>query len=173
MNSPTTVRNPGLRGFLAGVALVLSASIGIAAWAGPHGGPGGPTMSGSPERMVRMIDRMLDSASATDAQRTQIRQIVQAAADDMKAQHEAGKALRDQQMSLFTQPTVDANAVEALRQQMLVQHDQGSRRMTQALLEISRVLTPEQRMKLAERMKSRGDMMRRHHDERMQLNPKG
>ena len=57
-------------------------------------------------------------------------------------------------------PNVDAAAAESLRQQMLQQHDQASRRMLQAMLDVSKVLTPEQRVKLGERMKQRADTMR-------------
>ena len=59
-----------------------------------------------------MVDHMLDGLNATDAQRTQIRQIAQAAAADLKAQREAGRALRDKGMQIFTAPTVDAAAAE-------------------------------------------------------------
>jgi Spy/CpxP family protein refolding chaperone len=77
-------------------------------------------------------------------------------------------------MSLFAQPTVDARAVETLRQQMLQQHDQSSRRWMQAMLDASAVLTPEQRKQLAERMQQRREMMQRHHQERRALDqPKG
>ena len=72
-------------------------------------------------------------------------------------------------MQLFAQPTVDAAAAEALRQQMLQQHDQASRRMMQSMLDVSRVLTPEQRKQMADHMAQRGDMMRRHMQERQQL----
>ena len=54
---------------------------------------------------------------------------------------------------LLAQPTVDAAAAEKLRQQMLAQHDQVSQRMLTAMLDISRVLTAEQRVALAARMK--------------------
>ena len=37
---------------------------------------------------------------------------------------------------------------------MLAQHDQASKRTLQAMLDVSRVLTPEQRKALAERMAS-------------------
>jgi Spy/CpxP family protein refolding chaperone len=88
---------------------------------------------------------------------------------DLRAQREAGRDLRQQMMQAFTQPTVDANTVEALRQKMLAQHDQASRRMMQAMLDVSRVLTPEQRTQLAQHMQQRGEMMRRHMEERRQL----
>ena len=162
----------GIKRTVMTLVVALSATVGLSAWAqhGPgghrdHGGMGGPGMfGGAAEHMGRMLDRMLDGLGATDAQRAQIKQITQAAATDMKAQREAGRALREKGMQVFTAPTVDAAAAEQLRQQMLAQHDQMSRRTLQAMLDASQVLTPEQRAKLGERMKQRGDSMR----ERMQ-----
>ena len=117
---------------------------------------------GSPERMGHRIDRMLDGLNATDAQRGQIKQIAQAAATDLKGQHEAGRALHDQALKIFTAPTVDAAAAESLRKQMLLHHDQASQRMLKAMLDISRVLTPEQRVKFGEHMKQHGEKMHKH-----------
>ena len=107
----------------------------------------------------RMVDRMLDGLNATDAQRSQIKQIATAAAADLKAQAQAGRGLRQRAMQAFTAPNVDAAAVEQIRQQMLQQHDQMSRRMTQAMLDVARVLTPEQRARLGERMRDREAQM--------------
>jgi Spy/CpxP family protein refolding chaperone len=127
-----------------------------------HGGKGG-FMGG------RMLERALDSVNGSAEQRARIRDIMKAAATDVRQQREASRGLREQAMALFAQPTVDARAVEALRQQMVQQHDQSSRRWTQALLDASAVLTPEQRQQLAERMKQRRDMMQRHLQERRTL----
>jgi Spy/CpxP family protein refolding chaperone len=69
-------------------------------------------------------------------------------------------------MALFAQPPVDATAVEALRQKQLAQHDAASKRMTTAMLEISRVLTPEQRKQMSDYMAQRSEMMQRHQRER-------
>ena len=52
---------------------------------------------------------------------------------------------------------------------MMAQHDQASKRMLQAMLDISRVLTPEQRQQLAAKMKQRHEMMERHMKERRQV----
>jgi periplasmic protein CpxP/Spy len=119
----------------------------------------------------RMLERMLDGVNATAEQRTRVRDIMKSALEDVRKQREAGFGLRAQAMTLFTQPTVDPAAVEALRKQMMDQHDQASRRMTQAMLDASAVLTPEQRAQLAERMKQRRDMMERHYRERRALEP--
>jgi periplasmic protein CpxP/Spy len=123
---------------------------------GMHHGMGGDMMfRGSPEHMGRMIDHMLDGLNASDAQRGQIKQIAAGAAADLKGQAEARRALRQRAMQAFTAPTIDAAAVEQVRLQMLQQHDQMSRRATQAMLDVARVLTPEQRARLGERMRDR------------------
>ncbi len=127
---------------------------------GPHGGRG--------------FERMLDGVNATPEQRSRIQEIMKAAATDLRTQREASRNLREQAMTLFAQPTVDARAVEALRQQMLQQHDATSRRWTQAMLDVSAVLTPEQRKQMVDRMQQRRDMMQRHQQERRSLQqPKG
>jgi len=171
LDAPPAVQRGALRFLLVSIVMAVLSAVALSAWAQPHhrgmGGHGG--WMGSPERMSRMIDRMLDGVNATDEQRSKIKQIAQGAATDLKAQREAGRALRERSMQLFTQANVDANAVETLRQQMLQQHDQSSRRITQAMLEASQVLTPEQRVKVAERMKQRREMMERHRRERGQM----
>jgi Spy/CpxP family protein refolding chaperone len=126
---------------------------------GGYGNPGGGMFDG-------MMMRMLDRVNATPEQRTQIQQIMQKQAGGMSAQREAGRALRQQMMALFAQPTVDANALEALRQQQLAMHETASKRMTAAMLEISSVLTPEQRKQMADHMAQRSEMMQRHQRER-------
>jgi Spy/CpxP family protein refolding chaperone len=148
--------------------VALSAGVLQTAQAGPggHGGAGGPGLAmASP----RHLDRMLDSINATAEQRTQIQQILGTAREELKGQREQARTLRQQSAALFAQPTVDARAAEALRAQMVAQHDAASKRMLQAMLDVSRVLTPEQRQKMAERMQQRRSMMERHRGERQQL----
>ena len=145
---------------------------------GMRGGEGGPGMGlglgmmGNPHRM----ERVLDSVNASAEQRTQIRQIMQTAHADMKNQHQAGKVLHEQNRALFAQPNVDARAVEANRQQLMAQHEAASKRMSQVMLDVSRVLSPDQRKQLsermAERMTERNAMMQRHQAERGALDKK-
>ncbi len=173
----------GLRQVILAALVAIGAALAMSAWAQPgghhgghHGGPGmgGPGMmfSGSPEQAGRMVDRMLDGLDATDDQRSQIKRIAQAAATDLKAQRDAGGGLREKAALVFAAPNVDAAAAESLRQQMLAQHDQRSRRVLQALLEVSKVLTPDQRARLGERIKQReaqrGERMKRMERERPQ-----
>ena len=173
MNLPAGSSRRRIRLIWLGMLMAVLATFAVATWAQPMGHGGhrgmGPGMmfGGSPERMDRMVDRMLDGLSATDAQRSQIQQIARKAAADLKAQREAARGLHERGLQIFTAPSVDPAAAEALRQQMLAQHDQASRTMMQAMLDIGQVLTPEQRAKIGERMKARAAKM---HDrmERMQ-----
>jgi protein CpxP len=155
-----------------GMVLTLLAAIGISAWAqapastapseprmhGMHGmhhhsGPG--MMGGSPERMGRMLDHMLDGLNATDAQRAQIKQIMAQASADLKGQGQTARELRQRGMQVFTAPAVDANAAEQIRLQTMQLHDQMSRRMTQAMVAAASVLTPEQRAAFGKRLQDR------------------
>ncbi len=140
---------------------------GLRGGAAHHAAHGGAHMGGP--LGGRMLGRALDSVNASPEQRTRIREIMQSAAADVRQQRQASRGLREQAMALFMAPTVDARAVEALRQQMVQQHDQSSRRWTQALLDASAVLTPEQRQQLAERMTQRREMGERHRRERRAL----
>lgn len=172
VETKAVVKSAGLKRVALGLLLAVAGGVAVSAWAQGHGPRHGGDFGGhgmfmaNPERMGRMVDRLLDGLSATDAQRTQVKQIVQATAADLKAQREASRGLREQGLALLSAPTVDAAAVEALRQKKLAQHDQVSKRVTQALLDISRVLTPEQRVKLAERIKARGKHMHEHRHHR-------
>ena len=158
-------RRSAWRTALAVAAVTLGASLSPLAWAlpfGGQGGPGGHELGGSPRHM----ERLLDEVKATPEQRAQIKQMTEAARTDLLAQREAGRKLHEQNRALFAQPTVDARTAETLRQQLMAQHDQASKRMLQLKLDISRVLSPEQRAMLNERMKQRGEMMQRHRQER-------
>ena len=145
----------------AGLLAALAGSVVLTAEAAPMDGPRHGGMMGGPMLGGPHADRMLDAVNATAEQRAQVKQIMDAARTDLSAQREAGRALHDQMRQLFAQPTVDARAAETLRQQQLVQHDATSKRMMQAMLDVSRVLTPEQRAKLSELAGQRRGMMER------------
>lgn len=158
---------PGLaakRLFFGSLLLAVSAAAVMPAFAQGHHGPGAhhAAMGGGPGGSPRHMERLLSSVNATDAQKAQIKQINDAARADLKAQHEAGRALRDKLRAVMSAPTIDTNAAEQLRLQMVAQHDQVSKRRLQMMLDVAQVLTPEQRAKLAEQMAKRGERMRDH-----------
>jgi Spy/CpxP family protein refolding chaperone len=170
LNLTSATRAPierSMRWLLIATFVAVSSATALSAWAQPMGAGGGMMdgherhggRHGGPEQMGRMLDHMLDGLNATDAQRAQIKQIAQAAEADLKAQRDAGRALHDRQIQIFSAPTVDAAAAESVRAQLSAQHDQASKRRMQAMLDASKVLTPEQRAKLGERMKQRQAQM--------------
>jgi periplasmic protein CpxP/Spy len=172
-------RSTPLRMLLATLAVALAASLCQTAMAQPQpdttqdGVHGGMHEGGMGHRVgmggMHHIGRMLDAVNATPEQRAQIKQIMEAAHTDLKAQRASGMALRQQSMALLTQTTIDARAVETARQQMLAQHDATSKRMTQAMVDAANVLTPPQRQTLAGLMAKRQAMMQRHMNERQSL----
>lgn len=167
MSQATTYAAParGIRMMAAGMLLAISATVALSAWAAPgEGGHGRHHGGGAAHGMFmgsgRHLDRMLDTVNASEAQRAQIKQIVSQAAADLKGSRESSRSLRERSMQIFAAPSVDPAAAESVRQQMIAQHDATSRRTLQAMLDISRVLTPEQRGKLGELMKQRQERMK-------------
>ncbi len=137
---------------------------GVAAQAAP-GGPGhhrgGPEMM-APGFFGGHMGHMLELVNATDAQRSQIDAIFKAARQDLSGQRDAGRKLHEQMAALYTAPNVDAAAIEATRAQMSAQREAASKRMSQASIDAARVLTPEQRTKIADVMKKRQARMAEH-----------
>lgn len=149
------MRSLKLKHLIPAAAMALALVAG-AAQAQRHPGMGGPgmgTMAGG--LMGGHVEHMLDLVDATDAQRAQIKSIMDAARSELKAQHETLRSLHEQGLTLFSATNVDAAAIEALRQKGSAVHEQVSRRMSQAMIDVARVLTPEQRAKLAAKLKQR------------------
>lgn len=105
------------------------------------------------------FERLLDDVKATDAQRKQIREITEKARTDLRALHDKARDQHQGAMAIWTAPKIDAAEAEKQRQQMLAQHDQVSKRVMQAMLDVGQVLTPEQRAKAAVALKERHERM--------------
>lgn len=105
---------------------------------------------------------MLDDVNASEAQRGQIEAIFKSAREDLKSQHEQGLALRKQMLQAFGAANVDAAQIEALRKQQSALHETASQRMSRAMVEAARVLTPEQRAQIAAKITKRMERMRQH-----------
>lgn len=128
----------------------------------------GPGMAGE----AMMSGRLLDAVGASAEQKTRVQDILKTAHDDIRKQHDGDRDLEQQMMALLVAPQVDAAAAEGLRQKLQARHDVASKRRLQAMLDAGAVLTPEQRQKVAERLKSRRDMMERHQRERQAAEPR-
>ncbi|MCX7663419.1 MAG: Spy/CpxP family protein refolding chaperone [Tepidimonas fonticaldi] len=169
--SATVAFSTRWRPLLLGAVLAVSAAATPLVWAhaaraghGPMGAPMaggmGPVLAGpladDPARLDRWLDRMAQHLQLQPAQRDDIRRIAQAAAQDLRPLRDEARALHDERRRLWAQPTLDEAAIEALRQRALALHERLSARMQQAMLEAARVLTPEQRQRLAQGMDRRG-----------------
>lgn len=149
--------------FVIGVATVAGLAGGYAGKAfaqgvGPRpmmGAPMDPAQMG--EHVDRMVQRFAEGVDATPEQKQRLSVIAQDLARDMAPQREQQRALRQRSMALLAAPVIDRAAIEAARAEQQALMDAGSRRFTQALADAAEVLTPEQRVKLAERMRAFGE----------------
>ena len=91
-------------------------------------------------------------AQASPTQRAQAHQIFDAADVQLREQRGAERADRGQMARLFSQPLIDAVAVEAVRSRVEQRHDLQSRRATQALIDVSLVLNAQQRQSIASQL---------------------
>jgi len=162
---------PRGRALAVGAALAVSAlAVSAGSLACAHGDRGGEGRHGAgtmapmaglpldnPQRLDRMLDRMTETLNLQPAQRDRLRQIAQGAAQDLAPLREQARQLHEQRRRLWTQPTLDEAAITAMRQRTQALHEQMSARTEKGLLEAARVLTPEQRQQLAERMARRGE----------------
>ncbi|CAN5321450.1 Spy/CpxP family protein refolding chaperone [soil metagenome] len=151
------------RWMLAGAAAVVVSAfsfIGISHANDGHGGFGrhGHGMGIAqmdPEMAAKRIDHMINRilADGTAEQKASVAAIAKAAISDLQPLRAQHRAAREQGIRLLTAPTIDRAAIEQLRVSQLQLLDQVSRRLSQALADTAEVLTPEQRVRLAERLR--------------------
>lgn len=138
------------RVFLLALGVTLASGAALAAWsatANLPSGRGNPMLPRGP-----MLDRVLDQAQASPTQRAQAHQIFDAADVPLRDNSSGERADREQMAWLFSQPVVDAAAVEAVRSRVEQRHDLESRRATQALIDVSVVLNAQQRQTIASQL---------------------
>lgn len=122
-----------------------------------HGGGAGMMLLGPG------LDRALEVAKASPEQRAEIRKIAGAARDDLRAARRNTDPMQARAafMAAWSADQVDAAALERQRQQRSAQQEAVSRRMTQAMVDIGKILRPEQRRALAEHWRAQRPAHRR------------
>jgi Spy/CpxP family protein refolding chaperone len=135
--------------------LAGAASLSVARAHGPGGGPGGGRGEMG-EFMQWRMQRLLDSAGATDAQKAQIKSIWEGLRPQQKALREQHQQLRQQIETALTAPKIDTAAIEKLRQQSVQLMDKQSALFTQAMVSAAQVLSVDQRKALVEQLHRRG-----------------
>ena len=124
----------------------LTAHAQEAAMGGMMGGPGHAAMHGM---AMAHIEQMLDKVGATPDQKTRIEAILHAGFEPMGAMHDDMRVTHARLHALLTAPTIDREALEALRASTIASMDQASRKMVGAMADAAEVLTPDQRARLA------------------------
>ena len=115
-------------------------------WHGAH------SLEAVRERAEFMTDWLLRRVEASEEQRQQVQSLVQQAVTDLAPMAEAHRQNRQAWHAALTQPTVDRQALEALRQAEVQLVDRASSRLVSAIVEVAQVLTPGQRTTLLERV---------------------
>ncbi|MGQ0545926.1 MAG: Spy/CpxP family protein refolding chaperone [Betaproteobacteria bacterium] len=126
---------------------------------GRHGFHGGANLD---ERIDKMVKHLAIEIDATPEQQQKLAAIAKAAAKDLAPLRGQAMETRKQAMELLSAPSVDRAGLEKLRVSKLQHADAASRRITQALGDAAEVLTPEQRVKLAEHVARMGHRRHRH-----------
>ena len=143
----------GRRIVIGTVAVAVAAGAGAYAYASNDGWGRDKLMRGF---MEYRLDQMLTEAGASDDQKDKVKTIVMTTIDDVRPNREARKAMRDEIIKLVEAPTIDRNAIEALRAKQMSQFEERSKAIAKAVADAAEVLTPEQRKKLVEEMKDFG-----------------
>lgn len=119
--------------------------------AGPSMMPGLMPLAG------RGMERMAKHLDLSAQQKDQIQKIQTAARANMEQLREEGRSLHEQGAQLWSAAKLDEGAIEQWRQKLSAHHDKMSQHMNRVMLDMAKVLTPEQRAKAVELMKSRRD----------------
>jgi Spy/CpxP family protein refolding chaperone len=155
---------PGVLG--AGLAVLLGTGAWAAATArGPGGWHGRGHAEHAREHFRAMLERALDEIGASETQRAQILEIAERTGAELEALHPDRRALREELTARLSAPSIDREALERLRSEHLASIESASQVLVAALADAADVLTPEQRVQLAELHRGRWERFGRRHGE--------
>lgn len=140
--------------------LIGSVAVAVAAGAGAYAYARSDDWGGRHKFMRGYIeyrlDRMLTDAGADADQKSKFKSIVTTTIDEVRPDREARMAMRDEIIKLIEAPTIDRNAIEALRAKQMAQFEERSKAIAKAVADAAELLTPDQRKKLVEEIKEFG-----------------
>ena len=145
----------GVLALAAGVAAFGTSSYAsdLADWHAQHGMHG---MHGQmdPATMDKRIDAMIGKvlADGSAEQKAKVTAICKAAMSELRPLHEQLREGHARAVKLLSAPTIDRVGVESLRLDQMRLADQASKRISVALADAAEVLSPEQRVRLAEHL---------------------
>ncbi|MCM2252032.1 MAG: periplasmic heavy metal sensor [Ramlibacter sp.] len=155
---PGTIRRRWLAGLAAACGLgLVGTQVQAHGWRRRHGL--------DPEEMSRRLDRrigrLVQDVGGTPEQQARLVAIATAALADLRPLRDQRRQARRDGLDLLAQPVIDRRALEQLRVAQMQAADARSRRTVQAMADAAEVLTPEQRLKVAQRMKLRMERRQR------------
>ncbi len=168
-NEQSTTQPRARRWLTATVTAVVVGTLSIAGVSHANEGHGGWHRHGkgmhgnmTPEQAAKRVDHMIERMvpDATADQKSRLSTIMKSAFNDLRPLREQHRAARGEAMKLLSQQSIDRAALERVRVNQMQAADRVSKRMTQALADASEVLTPQQRVTVAERMQKRMERMR-------------
>jgi periplasmic protein CpxP/Spy len=107
------------------------------------------------ERADRAIRHAAIELEATAEQQDKLRTIAKAAVKDLVPIRDKARSARERVTQLLTQPTLDRATIETFRTEQMALAEAASKRFAQAIADVSEVLSPEQRRKVAEHIEWR------------------
>lgn len=97
----------------------------------------------------KMVERIADKVNATDEQKKKLNEIASKLNQDQTTRRTAMQSMRQKTIELLSANPIDTAAVEQVRASQIQFMDEQSKQMSQAMIEVAQVLTPEQRTQLA------------------------
>jgi Spy/CpxP family protein refolding chaperone len=142
------------------LACLLAVTAGTAAMAGAGLASAGPALHRLHSHGAAFTDAHFDKMFAeilpdgTAAQKARLKVIAKSIHADLGALHAQFGPAHQRAHALLLQPVVDRAGLEALRVEQVQQIDGASKRIVKALADAAEVLTPSQRVRLAEHLKA-------------------
>lgn len=133
---------------LAASGIVIGVSLVVAPWA--FSGFRHDHEEHVAEFVEFMIERALRRVDATDAQRGEVMSIAHQAREEIFSLREGSLERRSAFIDQLVEDPDNAQRLESLREAQLAEMEAASRVLVTSLARISAVLTPEQRLELAE-----------------------
>ena len=121
-------------------------------WGGRWGGGHAMSPEAAKEHLQIASKWLLRDIDASPEQQDRVNAIVAGAVDDLFRLRERHQQNRDAFHRQLGGATIDRAALEEIRKSEMGVADEASKRLVQALADVSDVLTPEQRQALAERI---------------------
>jgi Spy/CpxP family protein refolding chaperone len=162
---PKSCRGRGRTAFFGALALGVVAVLSFGAFQAlgigsvRHGACGAMDPAQVEKKIDRIAGWIVEDLDGTPEQQAKLSAIAKAAAKDLAPVHDELVAGRARAVELLTAEKIDRAALQAHRARQMLLVEQATERLTTAVADAADVLTPEQRVKAADRL---ADHMARH-----------